>query len=293
MFRVEPIAPLPQGPSRRDRWTMAVEVLLALLLNIAFIFALFVHLPVPAPKLNEKKAIPVQLVRPQQAPPKPKLQQQPKPQEQQKPKPPEPPKPKEQPKPKEEPKPQEQQKQPPQKYRESGGKDANKAPGKPPEVKAEKAQKPQAEVKKAPQGPKSEVALPDWMKKLSPGYDLPQAKMTRSAKPSSSDETDPQSSHPGEGGGDPYLNAMRDQVAANLRYPLEANGAKGVVVFILAVSRDGSIASMRMARSSGVEVLDAAVEAAIRRSNPFRPLPPDFADPTYVTAAIPIQPAGP
>ena len=38
--------------------------------------------------------------------------------------------------------------------------------------------------------------------------------------------------------------------------------------------------------------LDAAVEAAIRRSNPFRPLPPDFADPTYVTAAIPIQPGG-
>jgi len=256
-----------------ERWTTAGEILLALLFNALILAVLFIRLPLPSHQRSvEPHTISVQLV----PPPKPPAAQ----------KKPEPSKP--QPK-QEEPK---QQKTPPKPamYRESGGTDLSLAPGEPPKIEAEKAPKPQMEIEKAPPAPKSEIALPSWARKLARGYDLPKgARVTRSATSSSSGNR-ARSNHPGEGGGDPYLDAMLDQIVSHLTYPPEAGGASGVAIYGLAVARSGRLVSLTLLRSSGIRALDFAAEDAIRSSAPFRPLPPDYEDPVPITATIPVRP---
>nr|RAV95546.1 hypothetical protein DBT41_15460 [Aerococcus urinae] len=89
--------------------------------------------------------------------------------------------------------------------------------------------------------------------------------------------------------GDPYLNAMRDIVCSHLVYPSGANGASGVAVFKIVLSKSGSLKALELLKSSGAPVLDSAIEKAIRASA-FKPLPEGFSDPTTVTAEIPLAP---
>lgn len=267
--------------TKPDRWATAGEILLALLFNVLVLAILFVRLPLTTPQHRvEPKTISVQLV----PPPKPHVAPKP-PEAQKKPEPPKPPQKQLQ----EQPKPEKAPPKPPLR-RESGGADLSLAPGVPPKVEAEKAPKPQAEIKKAPPAAKTEVALPDWARKLASGYDLPKgARVTKSAKARNASSTI-RSNHPGAGGGDAYLNTMLDQIVAHLVYPREAGGVSGVAVFGMTVDTDGRLASLTLFRSSGVRALDFAAEAAIRASAPFRPLPPDYESPAPITATIPVTP---
>lgn len=263
----EPATVRTSGPA------FATELLLALLIHAAILAALFIRLP-PSPPYRpvEPPAISVELVPPKPRP-VPKLPEHEKKPEPQKPLPqtePEPPK--------------------PSLHRESGGTDLSRTPGAPPKTEAKEAPEPQVEIKNAPSAPKTETALPDWARKLAKGLDLPKAsRKTQSAK-----ATRPKyvidSNHDGEGGGDPYLTAMRNQVAAHIVYPPEAGGRGGVVIYQFLVAKDGRLVSLVLARSSGVRALDFAVENAIRASLPFRPLPPDYEAPAPITATIPIAP---
>jgi outer membrane biosynthesis protein TonB len=58
-------------------------------------------------------------------------------------------------------------------------------------------------------------------------------------------------------------------------------GDRGVVVLVVKVMRDGSVASgdPRLIFSSGKSHLDSAAASALRASNPFEPLPPAFSGP--------------
>jgi periplasmic protein TonB len=77
----------------------------------------------------------------------------------------------------------------------------------------------------------------------------------------------------GEGGGNRYLNAMRDTILSNLIYPAAAQGSTGVARYEILVARNGMLLAMRMVESSGTLALDRAGADAIQNSVPFQPLP--------------------
>ena len=77
----------------------------------------------------------------------------------------------------------------------------------------------------------------------------------------------------GEGGGDRYLNAMRDDIVSNLIYPSSGRGTAGVATYAMIVNRQGYLLELRLIRSSGSNALDRAGMDAIQNTAPFRPLP--------------------
>ncbi|MFI4985808.1 MAG: energy transducer TonB [Alphaproteobacteria bacterium] len=86
-----------------------------------------------------------------------------------------------------------------------------------------------------------------------------------------------ESSLPGEGGGDRYLNKVRDSILGNLIYPGSArsHGIAGVARYELVVDRQGRLLQARIVRSSGADDLDRAGLEAVELSAPFGPPPPD------------------
>jgi len=284
-FTVEHAAPAaPSEPSDR-RWSRSVELLLALFLNLLFLIALFYRPNYDLQKMKKQPpAISVDLVPPQQAQPKPKTQPAPKAEKQQ-------PKPEEK-KPK--PQKQEEKKKPVEKYRESGG-DPNLKPGRAPKVEADKSKvAPEKKAEKPkPNAPKKPAAnVPDWAKALEPGYDLPKQADSSVAKSRGTNNQNSLSDRIGEGGGDVYLNQLVAQVAAHVRYPDTANGNIGIAVLMISIDRGGNLQALQLTRSSGRQDLDWAATEAVRRSAPFRPLPPDFPAPAVITLKIPVAPQG-
>jgi TonB family protein len=83
----------------------------------------------------------------------------------------------------------------------------------------------------------------------------------------------PESTLRGMGGGDPYLNAMRDDIVSNIIYPRAANGSAGMARYVLTVDRRGFLLELRLVKSSGSTALDRAGMDAIQNTAPFRPLP--------------------
>ncbi len=263
----DPLAPPP--PAGNERWNIPVTLLLALLLNALLLSALFLRLPArPLKQPAEPPSIPVELV--------------------QTPQPQEPPKPQPQPQPKPEEKPQEQQR-----IRESGG-SKDIAPGKAPKTTEKPVKneppKPEAKVKK-PEPPKT--AMPDWARQLEPGYGITRSQdRTTSSQPSRAAPNDAFSDTLGQGGGDPYLNRMRDRILAALVYPAEvARGAIGEAKYQVLIDRSGMLRRLRLTRSSGSVALDRAGAVAIQNASPFEPPPFDIPGEVIgVEFALRIQP---
>ncbi|MEN6541090.1 TonB family protein [Parvibaculum sp.] len=270
-IRLDPTDPLaPPPPSPRNRWNMSATVALGLLINVLVLVGLFLRLPDrPKPRPAEPEAISVDLVR--QQPPQPKPQPQP---EQKK---------------AEEQKPQEQKKQEKQNYLESGGSPELKMGRAPKQERApDKAPKPEAR-EKSKEPPK--IALPDWA--LPPDGDVPKPDK---GKTSSQDSGAPSklinSVLLGEGGGDPYLNALRARIGRNVVYPSTGGGRRGTAVWQIAISHAGNVKGMKLMRSSGHADLDYAALKAIERSVPFDPLPNNYANLVYIVApiSVPFEP---
>ena len=82
--------------------------------------------------------------------------------------------------------------------------------------------------------------------------------------------------------GDRYFNLIRDIVARNMRYPdvFRRDGLAGRVLFQMTLARDGDIADVQLAQSSGNTAIDLYAEEVIRRSAPVPPLPPNYPGPT-------------
>jgi protein TonB len=179
--------------------------------------------------------------------------------------------------------------------RQSGGdsdKKAGEAPAEPAPRKLEPAEAPAAtpprpvEVAKQPspglpaeRSPAAEVPLP-----VAPPSPPPKPERSLAALPPSQHpppQRPRESDLRGEGGGDRYLNAMRDQILANLIYPAAARevGAAGVATYELAVDRTGRLMEAHLLRSSGFYALDQAGLNAIELSTPFRPLPAELGGP--------------
>ena len=79
----------------------------------------------------------------------------------------------------------------------------------------------------------------------------------------------------GQGGGDRYLNLIRDRILSKRDYPAVANPLQlsGVALFELVLDRTGSLLSLRLVRTSGVGTLDDVGSDMIRRAAPFPPVP--------------------
>lgn len=287
-FTVEhAVPPAPEQP-RGLRWSRSIELLLAVLLNIAFLVALFYrptpHLP---PLVKQPPAISVDLV------PQPKTQQ--SKQEQQKKEQPKPEEKKPEQKTPEEKKPEEKkpEQKPVDKYRESGG-DPNLKPGRVPKVEADKSKAPpevKAEKPK-PQAPKVPAAnVPEWAKALEKGYDLPAPRASSIDKSQGRSTQNSLSDRIGEGGGDVYLNQLVAQISAHVVYPQTAGGEVGLTIIVIVIDRAGNLQGMRQIESSGRRDLDWAASDAVRRSAPFRPLPPDYPAPVIITLKIPVTPS--
>lgn len=281
-FTVEHVAPAASSEPLGKRWSRSVELLLALFLNLLFLFALFYRPNYDLQKMQKQPpAISVDLVPSPQAQPKP--QPAPKSEKQQ---------PKPEAKEQEQPKQEEEKKKPVEKYRESGG-DPKLKPGRAPKVEADKSKvAPEKKAEKSkPEAPKTPAAsVPDWAKSLERGYDLPTKADSSVAKSRGANNQNSLSDRIGEGGGDVYLNQLVSQVASHIRYPVSANGNIGVAIVDIVIDSGGNLRSMQLAQSSGRQDLDWAAIEAVRRSAPFRPLPSDIPAPAVITLKIPVAP---
>ncbi|WP_374500041.1 energy transducer TonB [Zoogloea sp.] len=72
---------------------------------------------------------------------------------------------------------------------------------------------------------------------------------------------------------DDYINRIRVKVRGNIIMPLGVSG-NPEAVFVVNQASDGSILDVRLKRTSGNAALDAAIEKAIRKSDPL-PKPED------------------
>jgi TonB family protein len=79
---------------------------------------------------------------------------------------------------------------------------------------------------------------------------------------------------------DSYFRALYARVLARVRWPraLALAFEQGEVVVAFTLNRDGSVADVRVSRSSGFAEFDDAVVAAIRTASPFGPVPASIAE---------------
>ena len=79
----------------------------------------------------------------------------------------------------------------------------------------------------------------------------------------------------------PYLKGILQSVRENWHrlIPESAEMKKGKLAIEFAITRDGKVASMRLASSAGDAALDRAAWGSIIRSNPFPSLPEEFTGP--------------
>jgi TonB family protein len=80
----------------------------------------------------------------------------------------------------------------------------------------------------------------------------------------------------------PYLQRIIHEVQQNWERAMPESvlmGKKGKLAIEFAITKDGKVAEMRLTAGSGDVALDRAAWAGISASNPFPPLPSDFAGP--------------
>lgn len=265
-FALEPLVAQTAPTTQSGRRERAIQFGFALLLNILFILALFYRPLYTLPPLSdERQAIEVELVQQEQAPPPPPPPAAEQPQQEQ------PPQPKVEEKPKE---------KSPEEYRESGG-DPDLEIGNMPDKEAVpdktetevKAVKPEPEAKKQPP-----ADLPDWVKSLDRGYDLPEPKASSSTRSRGQYTTNSPSGRIGQGGGDAYLNQVYAQIKAHVRAPASVVGRAGTAKVGFVLDRAGNLRSIYLVQSSGMREFDLEIMNAIRRAAPYRPLPMELGD---------------
>jgi TonB family protein len=89
------------------------------------------------------------------------------------------------------------------------------------------------------------------------------------------------------------LNALRDAIISNLRYPDAAHGTNGIVKYEIEMARNGTMLHVEIVQSSGLPALDRAGQDAIENSMPFQPLPIRIqANRVFILATLFIGPNG-
>ena len=280
------------GPRKRRRFDtpFALGMAAGVLINVALFMALYFRAD-PEVMKPQPRAIPVELVKqPPPAKPQAKQKAQEKAQKQAKPQP----KPEQ---PKQE-KPKAEQPKIDTKYMRSGGNSQDEPQGAPdtgsPDVKeklkkAEKQpqkaekEKPKKEAEKKERGAKEKHEepigpLPSWARHVTQGFGSMEAsRASRGAAASGA-----------VGGGNLYLNKMRDKISKQLSkmdVPLPQHAAQ----YAITVLRDGRVSDVKLTESSGSKAFDEAGYVSIIRSSPFAPLPA-YIDGDYVEITFTFRP---
>lgn len=126
-----------------------------------------------------------------------------------------------------------------------------------------------------------------------PAPSPPSGRSAALSSPPPSDQTRTEHLRPGQSGGDRYLNTVRRDILRNRAYPPAARslGLAGTAEYSMLLDRKGRLLRLRLLRSSGADILDKAGMAAIERSAPFQPLPPDIiGDKVEVVVAVHLAP---
>lgn len=272
----EPLIQPGEVAGRKNAVRWFITCLLALLLHVLLFAAVMVKLPVD-PRFTPPPSIPVELVMmpppAEEAPPEPEPEPEPEPQ-------PEP-----EPEPEAAPEPEQQQPL----MRQSGATDnpdlpAGEAPkveqpedlpepAKPEETPqdVEKVEEPAPEL---PELPKSETGTePDVPPQMMQAFGVPKLDLPKAFELPQPSRGFSSASSASGGGGDPYLNALRDKIIAHLDYPPGSEKRQGVARYQAIITRGGQLASVRLISSSGHKDLDTVGMSAIRRAAPFRRLP--------------------
>lgn len=279
-FYEERIPLAPPIPDRDLRWRWVVAIIAAILLHLAVVTT--IDDGFQREKTPQQAPVPVEIVT---LPPKPVE----KPPEQQKPPAP----------------------QQPQPLRSSGGDLPDKAPGVPPptpsaEDKPPPPALPPQVTAPEPPAPTAAPALPTepspqavpvppassprdtQQAVIAPPVPLkkppvPRQQQVTTATPPQPQPQPPASStnlnlQPGDGGGDKYLNFVRDEIGRRKYYPPTAElfHFAGVPIYRLTIDSQGELVGLVLLESSGYEILDKAGERAIRAAAPFGPPPPSL-----------------
>jgi periplasmic protein TonB len=82
----------------------------------------------------------------------------------------------------------------------------------------------------------------------------------------------------GQGGGDRYLDKVRQDIDRNRIYPPEARslGISGTAQYAIFIDRQGRLLRLRLLQSSGADLLDKAGMQMIQHSAPFQPPPQEL-----------------
>ena len=107
---------------------------------------------------------------------------------------------------------------------------------------------------------------------------LPPARQPQAPTPSAPATLTPNdSSLIGKGGGDRYLNKVRDSILGNLIYPGSAQSQRlaGVAKYEIVIDRQGRLLGLRLLHSTGADMLDRAGRDAVELAAPFGPPPAD------------------
>ena len=180
--------------------------------------------------------------------------------------------------------------------RESGG-DPGLAPGRPADAASAPATPPEASAATSAEAPSP---LPAPAENLTAEFAPPLKKPAPPALPTPPKQAEappapPQPAPPapaaksvprppsrltmmGQGGGDVYLNQIRDMIEKQRSYPDIANpmALSGIAVFEIRLNRDGQIVSLILVRSTGAGPLDEEGRRIVRRAGPFPPVPVDI-----------------
>lgn len=99
-------------------------------------------------------------------------------------------------------------------------------------------------------------------------------------------------SAPARGGGDvaSYGAQLRAWLERHKRYPQQARAQRieGAAVLAFTVDAGGRVLGYSIQRSSGHPILDAEVDAMIRRAQPLPPIPPDLGR-NQISVSVPVQ----
>ena len=153
------------------------------------------------------------------------------------------------------------------------------APTRPETVPEPAPSKARAEPAPPAAGDAATAALP-LPSEAKPGtaHPAPAAARTAAAPPQPPARSRVESEAVGKGGGDRYLNTVRDEIERNRLYPPAARtlGLVGTAQYAMLVDRRGRLMRVRLLHSSGADILDKAGIEMIERSAPFQPLPPEI-----------------
>lgn len=249
------------APDTASNSRHAIAIVAALLVHALIVSLFLVKAPEKKPIIEPP--IPVEIV--SEVTPKPKLEAKPLP-----------------PPPSETPPPE------PQKIRESGG-NPDRAQGQPTKAPATRAvaipEKKLVYASRTKPPPSIDLSLPSPAPALpmpvaprSPPPRTEQATISLTSPDTPSAELANASPVTGEGGGDRYLNAVRDAIINHLTYPASARlmHLAGTAQYGIVIDRQGRLLVVHLLQSTGSDILDRVGIETIQQAAPFDPPPSDL-----------------